>query len=107
MASHRQRDRMAQWQPLAKGRQLSTAASWGTPANYSPWMGACHAEVSPSCNKKARQKTCLAFRLCRLPGGEGELVEVYEIGRFVVIAVNLVVDRDAIPVGWGRRVIAV
>ena len=107
MVSHPQRGRMAQRQTLAKGQQLSTAASWGTPADYSPLMGARHAEVSPWCNKRHAKKACLAFASCRLPGGEGELVDVYRIGRFVVIAVDLVIDGDAIPAGWGGRVIAV
>ena len=29
-----------------------------------------------------------------LPGGEGELVKVHGIARFVIIAVNLVIDGD-------------
>ena len=41
-----------------------------------------------------------------LPSREGQLVQIDRISSFINVAVHLVINRNSVPTGGGRRVIA-
>jgi hypothetical protein len=59
-------------------------------------------------SKKARPNGRASERIEQyLLCGKGQLIEIDRVRRFVIIAIHLVVDGDAIPIRSGWRIVAV
>src|SRR3954466_10013046 len=64
---------------------------------------------STAAHKKARPNGRAFSSYCKriLLGSKGELVDINRVRLFVIVAVDLVIDRDPVPISAGRSIVAV